>query len=250
LPEEKEQGGGKVSPVKLANDDRVSFDAKAPVLPTTSVPVAAGDALAGIDPLAVVGELSGGGGSKGRGGSGHGEGSGVGDGAGSGFFGSGTTAQSVVFVLDATQSMNLKHDSIAKTRFGKMKLELRNAVGRMNKDLSFYIIFFNTGPILMPSRTLQAATPENQKEFLTWTAGVRAQGSTDPRQALLAAMELRPDVIFLLTDGDFERDVRRDLRRLKQDHVVINTIGFGDSAASDILKDIAKANRGTYRYIP
>src|SRR5262245_15716935 len=40
VPEETEQGGGKVSLVKLANDDQVSFNPKAPALPTTSIPIA------------------------------------------------------------------------------------------------------------------------------------------------------------------------------------------------------------------
>lgn len=250
VPEETAQGGGKISPVKLANNDQVSFDAKAPVLPTTSVPIAAGDSLAGVDPLAVVGELSGGGGSKGRGGSGHGEGSGIGDGAGSGFFGSGTTAKSVVFVLDASASMNAPHPGEAKTRFGKLKLELLHSIAKMNKDHSFYIIFFNDSAIPMPANSLQPATPEMQERYLEWMAHIRANGGTDPREALTIALELKPDAIFLLTDGVFEPKVRRALRKLKQNQVAVNTIGFGSPKSEDDLRAIAKANRGTYRFNP
>lgn len=250
MPEETAEGGGKRSPVKLANDDQVSFNAQAPVLQSSASPVASGDALAGIDPLAVVGELSGGGGSKGDGGSGHGEGNGNGDGAGSGFFGSGSTAQSVVFVLDASASMNERHGSEAKTRFGKLKLELLHSVSRMHKDLSFFIFFFNDGPIPMPADTLQPATPELQTKYMEWMAGVRAQGSTDPRLALTAALELKPDAIFFLTDGVFEPKVRRDLRKLRQNQTVIHTIGFGSLKAENDLKAIAKANRGTYHFVP
>jgi hypothetical protein len=249
MPEDT-QGGGKLSPVKLADEDRVSYQLKEPKI-AGSAP-GAGDLATGGDPLAVVGELPGGGGSRGEGGGGHGTGSGHGDGAGSGFFGTGSTAQSVVFVVDASSSMNTSHDSEAKTRFGKLKLELLHSIRRMNKDLSFFIFFFNNDAIPMPADSLQPATPEAQKKYLEWVASMRAGGSTDPRTALVAALKLRPDVIYLLTDGDFDPLIRRDLRKLKQKDVVINTIGFGSDSkkAENILKTVASANRGTYHFVP
>ena len=77
-----------------------------------------------------------------------------------------------------------------------------------------------------------------------------AIGLTDPRPALSLALTLNPDVVYLLTDGNFPRDVQSDLTRLRQQSIEINTIAFGDPKAEKSLKPLAIRNRGRFAFVP
>ena len=181
---------------------------------------------------------------------GFGGGTGQGDGTGSGFFGVNVRGERFVYVVDGSRSMNHPHDSLAKTRFRRLKIELVRSISRLQPDQQFYIIFFNEFALRMPSPTMQYATPASQMRYLKWMTGVRADGDTDPRMALAAALRLRPDTIYFLTDGSFPAKVEKDLRRMNAGRVTIHTYAFGNRAAEDLLKAIAQNNGGRYRYIP
>ena len=83
-----------------------------------------------------------------------------------------------------------------------------------------------------------------------WIASVPAYGLTDPRPAISLALSLNPDVVYLLTDGTFPRDVQSDLSRLRQQSVQLNTIAFGDPKAEKSLKSLALKNRGRFAFVP
>lgn len=189
-------------------------------------------------------------GDGGDGGSGTGTGTGRGAGAGSGFFGTKATGLSVVYVVDASRSMNHPHASPAKTRFKRLKLELVKSIMSMPSDAEFFIIFFNDEAIPMPAATLQAASESNKRRYLSWMAEAKADRETDPRKALSIALKMRPDVIFFLTDGSFDRPVERDLLKLSQRRSTIHTFAFGTDAGNETMRAIAKANGGKYHYVP
>jgi hypothetical protein len=192
----------------------------------------------------------------GRDGSPEGQGENGGSGGGSGgglkasFFGVHTAARRVVYVVDASSSMNRPYKGEAKTRFGQMKLELAKSVLSLTAEQQFFIIFFNEHSNPMPAEGMENAFPQNQQRFLTWVAGVPASGLTDPRPAISLALSLNPDVVYLLTDGTFPRDVLSDLGRLRQRAVEINTIAFGDPKAEKSLKPLALKNRGRFAFVP
>ncbi len=184
----------------------------------------------------------------GGGGSG-GSGGGSGGGMKSSFFGIHVDARRVVYVVDASTSMNRPYDGEAKTRFGQMKLELAKSILSLKPEQQFFIIFFNEHPIPMPANGMANAIGENQQQYLTWMAGVPATGLTDPRPSISLALTLNPDVVYFLTDGAFPRDVQSDLSKLKQS-VQINTIAFGDIKAEKSLKPLAMRNRGRFAFVP
>ena len=184
----------------------------------------------------------------GSGGSGDGEG--AGDGDGRGFFGAKPNGRRFVYVVDRSGSMNYPHDSEAKTRFRRLKMELLSSIGQMTPDMEFYIIFFNEDPHPMPARELQSATPEAKQHFLEWMSRVRAVGRTDPRIALKIAMRLEPDTIYFLSDGSFQHQITQDLRQIRQRQAVIHTFAFGETAGRETLEWIAANNRGKYHFVP
>lgn len=179
-----------------------------------------------------------------------GEGNGTGDGKGDGFFGMAAQGKSFVYVVDCSLSMNHPHDSPAKTRFKRLKLELVKSIGRMQPSQQFFIIFFNQQVVPMPARSMQYASSETKQHFLKWVTKVRADGDTDPRAAISMAMKFNPDVIYFLTDGSFEFRTKKALNKMAQKRVAIHTFALGNREGEPILKGLADRNRGKYHYIP
>jgi len=166
------------------------------------------------------------------------------------FFGVGAAGRRIAFVVDASASMNHPYLGEAKTRFGHLKLELAKSILGLTEEQQFFVIFFNEHPIPMPAGGMENAYPQNQQRFLEWVASVPASGLTDPRPALTMALGLRPDVVYLLTDGMFPRDVQGDLNALRQSVVELNTIAIGDPRAEKSLKPLATHNRGRFTFVP
>jgi hypothetical protein len=180
---------------------------------------------------------------------GRGQGKGAGD-ESSSFFGIESEEHRMVFVVDCSRSMNDPHRSSSGTRFKRLQLELSTVLNALAEGDEFFIIFFNNRPIPMPADSLQRAAPETRARFLEWVSVIHADGSTDPRGAMNLAFNLEPDMIYLLSDGEFKYPVERDLLKIRQRKVVINTISFGTRGGEPVLKTIAERNRGEYRFVP
>lgn len=189
--------------------------------------------------------------SRGKGtGNGSGDGSGAGGQSSLGFFGAAEPGKSYAFVLDGSRSMNYPHDGEWKSRMKLLKAELVRSIGKLGPDNRFFIIFFNSEPRPMPSRRLEPAIPQSQKRFLQWAIEQKADGETKPASALRLALKLKPDVIYFLTDGQFEPKFRRILMKIRQDRTVIHTYAMGNDDSEKVLRELAAANGGKYHYIP
>jgi hypothetical protein len=75
-------------------------------------------------------------------------------------------------------------------------------------------------------------------------------GGTDPGPALLRSLRLKPDAIYLLSDGEFTPKVADQVRSQNTGQVAIHTISFMTRQAELLLQTIAKENHGTYRFVP
>lgn len=201
-----------------------------------------------VRPHARIGGSGGTGWGTGQGG---GIGDGIGDGSGSGleFFNTAVTATKVVYVIDSSGSMKEPH-SEARSRLDRLKMELVRSIGSLPDATEFYVIFFNLKAVPMPAESLQRATRENKLRYLNWVVKLRGGGGTDPREAVKQALELKPDVIYLLTDGVFDDKVPDELTSLNQGRVAIHTFCLGDATGEAMLNDIANRNRGVYKFVP
>lgn len=186
--------------------------------------------------------------------SGQGTGDRDGDGSGTGFFGADRSAQSIVFVVDCSSSMNQPHESTAKTRFRRVKIEMLRTIAEMDGSRQFFIVFFNNEALPMPAGSLQYATPHHKQRYLEWMARIPALGETDPREALGLALRLSPQVIYFLTDGRFTYRAEQELLGLRQTRSRIHTFVFGESEdleeAAALMQKIAENNGGEYHFIP
>ena len=63
------------------------------------------------------------------------------------------------------------------------------------------------------------------------------------------ALQMRPDVIFFLTDGEFNYRVVREVSAANFGSVRIHTISLGDDSGEKFLTELAARNGGVYRHI-
>lgn len=189
----------------------------------------------------------------GSGEAGTGNGSGP-DGSGVGFFGTNTVARTCVYVVDMSGSMHGR-------RFRRALSELNRSITALQTTQQFYVILFSDYAVPLfnenslgrsPGSSPLAAIPAtltNKNRAHAWLKSMTADGETYPAEALKMALEIRPDVIYFLTDGEIPADVPATIGVFNRRRVVIHTIGFENTAGEGLLKRLAAENRGTYRYV-
>jgi hypothetical protein len=142
-------------------------------------------------------------------------------------------------------------------KFASLRGELNQAVIRLTPIQSFGITFFGDKQANTLHSQLVMATPENKLRATNFLEDVTPRGETNPLPALELAFKQKPQLIFLLTDGDFPDNevVLTRIRQLNRDRLVkINTIAFVNEADTDtafiaLLKQIAIENGGTYKHV-
>ena len=233
------------------------FIASEPKSPTPLVDRPFSSSLAASAPFdyhdigSAVPSMTGGTGTQNTTGIGNGTGNGIGDGSGAGgsFFGVNTPGKKFVFVVDASSSMNHPFPGPGKTALGRVKLELLNCVSQMSEDQQFFIVYFNDRGIPMPARTLVSATAEVKQHYLTWMAKQKGEGQTEPEEALLLALRLKPDVIYFLTDGAFKYRVVKRVADMNHQRVAIHTVCFGNADGEKFMRMVSSQNGGTYQFV-
>lgn len=166
----------------------------------------------------------------------------VGDGSAT-FYGVKATGTRFVFVVDQSGSMR-------GARFRHARRELERSIKALDDSQHFFVVFFNTGATPMPARGLLPATTTNIRQTSRWIDRIDCHGDTYPASALLLALELDPDAIFFLTDGQFSPSaaavvISPDGSR----RVPIHTIGLASRDSAALLQQIADETGGTYRYV-
>jgi len=166
--------------------------------------------------------------------------------SGGSFFGILSGGSRFVYVIDCSSSMSGKP-------FDRAKKELKASIADLNETKTFSVFFFSNSsfPMFYPmsDSTLLAATDSNKSKVNLWIDGFSIWGGTNPRDSLLSALTLKPDVIFLLTDGQFDESTVQEVSAANKDSVVINTIGFMDRGGETVLKKLSEQNGGTYRFV-
>lgn len=187
------------------------------------------------------------------------------------FFGTAAQGKRFVYVLDMSGSMKDGGDgTLAGCRFRRAVEELLRSIDGLAMDQLFYVYLFSdeTRPLFdepFAAPRWRQATAETKAMLAAWLAAVQPSGGTDPRAALSLGMALRPDALFLLSDGRFhgkEHQVvgpppRRSKRAgegagefAPQGGAPIHTFAFEDVLACNSLQALAFRTGGVYRFIP
>ena len=169
------------------------------------------------------------------------------------FFGTKVEGHRIVYVVDNSGGM----------RGGELETlveELMLSVESLSSEQMFYVIFYSDMlyPLFYP-HPVQRFVPADDRYKLRsrrWLETVELCLGNEVDKAIDAAGMIRPDVVYLLTDGDL--DSTRDQRRLgfllntRGRNFKIHTFGLGTGEkgrAAEKLQQVAEANGGTFRAI-
>lgn len=220
-------------------------------------------------PSEIVGASGGTANSGQGGGTGGGTGTGNGDGVGNPIhtqiFDLADEGMDFVYVFDRSESMNSRIDHKIEDRvvysvtpLAAAKVELVKSLSDLRTQNRFHILFYNHDSWLFDAgrnaRGLITATDENKNRALAFIDSVYGDGQTRHVPPLEAAIRMRPDVIFLLTDGEEKDDPTPAelgrLRKLNKGRTRINVIQFiyGPQTSSG-LETLASENGGKHKYI-
>lgn len=208
----------------------------------TESPLAAGPgegtglAEGGAEGFGATGAIGGGGGG----------GAGLGGGASSTtFFGVGGTGRRFAFVVDKSGSMAHRMDEAKK--------ELRKSIAGLPDYASVYVVFFDSGEPYSFSTGWERVRSATLSRLDRWLAEVGPSGGTEPTRAFrrVFGLDVRPDVVFFLSDGEIPEESVSEIRRLNSTgrHVTVNSIAFGREAGAARLRQVAQEAGGEYRHV-
>jgi hypothetical protein len=181
----------------------------------------------------------------------------LGDGDSVDFFGLSARGKSFVFVIDCSGSMSGQRWSLTKQ-------ELFKSLDSLTPDKAFLVLLYNSDTWAMfntraKDTFLVEATKEKIAAAKRWVNNQMPRGSTFPRFAMESALSLRPDAIFLLSDGEFQDNtvlflesanvVYTDDLGIEQTPIPIHTLAMDMSFGMFALKRIADNNGGAYQTV-
>lgn len=177
------------------------------------------------------------------------------------FLGLGGNATRIVYVFDASASMD-----------GKLKFltdEVKASIALLKPTQSFNVLFFQKESFLAAdAKNLIPATDKNKSsvtESFLDPNRIRTAGATNPIPALQFAFDLNAQLIYLLTDGDFSGPgnpavIQFCKEKCQNGRIKINTIAFTSPQADNTpnnpdesfiktLQEIASQSGGQFRQV-
>jgi hypothetical protein len=163
-----------------------------------------------------------------------------------------------VYLVDSSGSMG--------DAFESARRELLASIDLLSPDQRFYVVFFDAQPDFMrisnpgvdEPRSVYA-TAQNKAALRRWAMRIKMDRGKAPYDPLKFALGLRPDVIFLLSDGEFPEgipDLLKEENRIEnlfgetKPISIVHTISYFSEEGANIMTRIAKQNSGQYRYVP
>jgi hypothetical protein len=159
--------------------------------------------------------------------------------------------RSFVFLIDRSKSMGGE----GLGALGAAERELVRELHRLKAEHRFQIIAYNQSYTALDRAGMLPASEPNKALAARFLSTVVAAGSTEHEPPLTAALRLKPDVIFLLTDGGEPPLSRPEIELLTRENggrTAIHCLHFGAGPlqqSDNFLARLARLNRGTYDYV-
>jgi len=141
----------------------------------------------------------------------------------------------------------------------RLKAALASSIDKLVPIQEFNIVIFSDGDMvsLQKGAMLRASTANKRKAFAWIEEKYTVSGSTEPMSAIRAAFALKPELIYVLTDG-FDQiasfdDVKDEFVKQNQGgKVKVNTLlirSRSDPELEKVMQQIAEKNGGVYKPI-
>lgn len=160
-----------------------------------------------------------------------------------------------VYVFDRSGSMG----GSGRSALSAARAELKASLESLGPTHQFQIIFYNDRPLVFAlageEGRLVFGDEPNKAQAHRFIDHVTADGATDHLPALWMALELRPDVIFFLTDADEPSLSNAQLKKIVERNngrTSINAIEFGlgpPLGRENFLMRLARENGGGHAYV-
>jgi len=152
----------------------------------------------------------------------------------------GADATSTVFVIDKSSSMS-------GSAFSSVRNSLLRAIETLNATQQFSVIFFDTTAHPMPPNDMVDADDKGKNLAKDFVDSMSPSGSTNPYSATRMALDMQPESVVVLSDGDFDiTEVKRITQENRMDRKTpIHCIGLKTHIRT--LQKLAEDNSGTYR---
>ncbi|MDC0429382.1 VWA domain-containing protein, partial [Phycisphaerales bacterium] len=163
------------------------------------------------------------------------------------FFGTRASGRFFCYVVDISGSMSGE-------KLEALKRELIRSIESLSDSARFQVVFFSDGATTLSNSWMRAGGTAVRR-FQRKLAPVGTQGGTNPAPALhyaFTSLNPRPDVLFLLTDGQMPADVPAVIRGLNDSASMtqVNAIAFGQGSVVAPLQQIADENGGVFNSVP
>lgn len=161
------------------------------------------------------------------------------------FFGTKAKGQRICFVVDNSASMT-------SGRMETALVELDKAIDSLTAKQKFYIVFYSDTayPLFYPTPATEMvnANDKNKKLVRDWLSTVQMCWRTDGRDAITLALNMKPDLVYILGDGAFTDKADIELANTQLKGITIHTMGMQVKKSDrDKFAAIAEAHGGTYK---
>ncbi len=161
------------------------------------------------------------------------------------FFGTQAKGQRICFVVDNSASMTA----------GRMEtalVELDKAIDSLSPKQKFYIVFYSDTayPLFYPSPATEMVNANDKNKMLVrqWLSTIQMCWRTDGRDAITLALNMKPDLVYILGDGAFTDKADVELANTPLKGIIIHTMGMQvQKKDRDKFAAIAEAHGGTYK---
>lgn len=174
---------------------------------------------------------------------------------GSAFFGQRGDAYKIVYVIDTSGSLGWMFEPVQHA--------LIESIDHLRPTQSFHVIFAGQTPVELPERKLVPAIAYYKEPAEKFIRELVPAMQCDIVAAMQRAFAVQPELIYLLTDGDFGlagSDLLERLNKWNADRTVrITTIGFGvrlertevagRPVGESLLREIAREHGGNFRWV-
>ncbi len=171
----------------------------------------------------------------------------------------------IAYVFDRSESMNSVftltsgEQSMSITPLEAAKAELMKSLNDLSEGAEFGLIFYNDEPVAFPDPLAEdgvsRATPQTKALAQSFIYGMVAERNTHHVPALQMATLIKPDVIFLLTDGEAKDDpssaqVRQLEKLCRRTGTRINVIHFCvEPRSTTTLRGLAHKTGGQFKTV-